>query len=110
MLEATDLHKADGDNVAVAGISLTLRPGEILGLLGPNGAGKSTTVAMLCGITRPDRGAVTLVGLSPAEAAGAAKCRLGLVPQEIALHEELSAIANVRLFGALYGIAGRECA
>jgi ABC-2 type transport system ATP-binding protein len=109
MLEAADLWKKYGDNTAVAGISLTLRPGEILGLLGPNGAGKSTTVAMLCGITRPDRGTVTIGGLPLGADAGGAKRRLGLVPQEIALHEELAAIGNVRLFGALYGITGREC-
>ena len=109
MLEATDLHKAYGDNVAVAGISLSLQPGEILGLLGPNGAGKSTTVAMLCGLTKPDRGTVSVDGVVLGDDASAAKRRLGLVPQEIALYEELGAEANVRLFGALYGIAGREC-
>jgi ABC-2 type transport system ATP-binding protein len=109
MLEATDLWKKYGDTTAVAGISLAVRPGEILGLLGPNGAGKSTTVAMICGIVPPDRGTVTIDGLPLGENAGRAKRRLGLVPQEIALHEELPAIANVRLFGALYGIEGREC-
>jgi len=106
MLEAKDLWKAYGAHTAVAGVSLTIRPGEIVGLLGPNGAGKSTTVAMLCGLTRPDRGTVHVDATVLREDAGAAKRRLGLVPQEVALYEELSALANIRLFGALYGITG----
>jgi len=56
MLEAKDLWKSYAGKPAVKGVSLTIAPGEIVGLLGPNGAGKSTTVAMLCGLTRPDRG------------------------------------------------------
>jgi ABC-2 type transport system ATP-binding protein len=108
MLEATDLWKAYGANTAVAGVSLTIRPGEIVGLLGPNGAGKSTTVAMLCGLTPPDRGTVRVDSIPLDDDAGAAKRRLGLVPQEVALYEELSALANIRLFGALYGITGTQ--
>jgi ABC-2 type transport system ATP-binding protein len=108
MLEATDLWKKYGDNTAVAGLSLTLRPGETLGLLGPNGAGKSTTVAMLCGLTAPDRGTVTIGGVPLTGDESAVKRRLGLVPQDIALYEEIGALANVKLFGALYGITGRE--
>jgi ABC-2 type transport system ATP-binding protein len=106
MLEAKDLWKAYGATTAVAGVSLTVGPGEIVGLLGPNGAGKSTTVAMLCGLTTPDRGTVHVGGVTIAGDAGMAKRRLGLVPQEVALYEDLGAIANVRLFGALYGITG----
>ncbi len=106
MLQATDLWKAYGRNAAVAGISLTASPGEIVGLLGPNGAGKSTTVAILCGTVTADRGSVTLAGEPVDGDASPAKRRIGLVPQEIALHEELPAIANLRLFGALYGIEG----
>src|SRR5258706_10154182 len=106
MLEAKDLWKAYGATTAVAGVSLTVGRGEIVGFLGPNGAGKSSTVAMLCGVTTPDRGSVHVGGAAIAEDAGMAKRRLGLVPQEVALYEDLSAVANVRLFGALYGITG----
>ena len=106
MLEAKDLWKAYGATTAVAGVSLTVGPGEIVGLLGPNGAGKSTTVAMLCGLTTPDRGTVHVGGAAIAEDAGMAKRRLGLVPQEVALYEDLNALSNVRLFGALYGVTG----
>jgi len=83
MLEATDLWKAYGGTTAVAGISLALRPGETLGLLGPNGAGKSTTVGMLCGLTPPDRGTVTIDGVPLAGDESAAKRCLGVVPQDV---------------------------
>jgi ABC-2 type transport system ATP-binding protein len=106
MLHATDLWKSYGDKAAVAGVTLSACPGEIVGLLGPNGAGKSTTVAMICGITRPDRGSVTIGGEPMGDDASGVKRRIGLVPQDIALHEDLPATANLRLFGALYGVAG----
>ncbi|MBK8321229.1 MAG: ABC transporter ATP-binding protein [Betaproteobacteria bacterium] len=106
MLQAIDLHKSYGDKVAVAGISLEARPGEILGLLGPNGAGKSTTVAMICGIARPDRGTVSLAGERLEGDESPLKQRLGLVPQDISLFEELPALENLRLFGRLYGLDG----
>jgi ABC-2 type transport system ATP-binding protein len=106
MLEATELWKSYGDKVAVAGVSFAANRGEILGLLGPNGAGKSTTVSMLCGLFRPDRGAVTLDGEPVTDDASGIKRRIGLVTQEISLHEGLPAIANLRLFGALYGVEG----
>jgi ABC-2 type transport system ATP-binding protein len=106
MLQAQDLWKSYGNRNAVSGVSLELKAGEIVGLLGPNGAGKSTTVAMLCGLTHPDRGVVTLGGEPVGDEASAAKRRIGLVPQDIALYEDLSAVSNVELFGALYGVAG----
>ena len=106
MLQATELWKSYGDKVAVAGVSFAAKRGEILGLLGPNGAGKSTTVSMLCGLFRPDRGEVTLDGEPVGDDTSGVKRRIGLVTQEIALHEELPAIANLHLFGALYGVEG----
>lgn len=106
MLQATDLWKSYDGKPAVAGVSLTAERGEILGLLGPNGAGKSTTVSMLCGLFRPDRGMVTLDGEPVGDNADSVKRRIGLVTQEISLHEDLPAIATLRLFGALYGVEG----
>ena len=103
VLVAQGLRKAYGDRVAVHEVSFSLRPGEVLGLLGPNGAGKSTTVAMICGLTVPDAGSVTLSGgVSLATDEAGYKRRIGLVPQDIALYEELPARMNLELFGALY--------
>ncbi len=110
MLEARDLEKSFGAVQAVRGVSFAVAPGEILGLLGPNGAGKSTTVAMLCGLAAPDRGTVAIDGQPVGGEASPSKRRIGLVPQEIALYEDLPAIANVELFGALYGLDRATCA
>ena len=100
LLEASALAKAYGPRPAVRAVSLQLRAGELLALLGPNGAGKSTTLSMLCGLTAPDQGRV----------AGLEARRIGLVPQEIALFEELGAARNVALFGALYGLSRAQLA
>ena len=106
VLVAQGLRKAYGPRVAVQDVSLALRPGEVLGLLGPNGAGKSTTVGMICGLTVPDAGTVTLAGgVSLASDEAGYKRRIGLVPQDIALYEELPARMNLELCGALYGMA-----
>jgi ABC-2 type transport system ATP-binding protein len=106
MLQATDLRKSYGATAAVGGVSLAVSPGEIVGLLGPNGAGKSTTISMICGLVRPDGGTVTIAGAPVGEDASEVKRRIGLVPQELSLYEDLSAIGNLELFGALYGITG----
>ena len=110
MLEARGLFKSYGDRAVVADLSLAVGAGEIVGLLGPNGAGKSTTVAMLCGLVAADRGEV-FIGtgasrLALDENAHAAKRRIGVVPQELSIYENLGAAANLELFGALYGLAG----
>jgi ABC-2 type transport system ATP-binding protein len=106
MLAARDLWKSYGTKAAVEGVTLEARAGEIVGLLGPNGAGKSTTVAMICGLTHPDRGAVTIDGAAMGDDASPAKRRVGLVPQDISLFEDLSALGNLELFGSLYGVKG----
>ncbi|MCZ2136116.1 MAG: ABC transporter ATP-binding protein [Burkholderiales bacterium] len=108
MFSATHLSKSYGGREAVSDVSLRLTPGRVLGLLGPNGAGKSTTVAMLCGLLSPERGEVAFddgVALT-AGRIDAFKRRIGLVPQDLALYEELPARHNLRLFGALYGMHG----
>ena len=110
LLEVHGLHKAYGSRQAVAGVTLAVRAGEVLGLLGPNGAGKSTTVGMICGITEPDAGRISIAGLPLAGDAPAARQRLGLVPQDLALYDELPAQDNVRLFGALYVLHGTRLA
>ncbi len=106
MLRADDLYKAFGSLQAVSGVSFTVGAGQIVGLLGPNGAGKSTTVAMLCGLLPPDRATVTIDGAALGADDSAIKARLGVVPQELALYDDLSALANLELFSALYGLRG----
>lgn len=106
MLQVNDLWKSYDARQVVAGISLNAEPGQIVGLLGPNGAGKTTTVSMICGLTAPDKGEVRLAGLRIDGDASPAKKRIGLVPQDIALYEELSAMGNLEIFGALYGLSG----
>ncbi|MEW5765504.1 MAG: ABC transporter ATP-binding protein [Acidobacteriota bacterium] len=110
MLVARNLVRSYGSLRAVDGMSLTLAAGEIVGLLGPNGAGKTTTVSMLAGITPPDGGEVRLNGELLASGRPEARRDLGLVPQELALYDGLSAGENLRLFGALYGLGGRDLA
>ncbi len=105
-LQVQGLRKAYGERVAVAAVSFSVAPGEILGLLGPNGAGKSTTVGMVCGLTPPDAGTVSVAGITLAQDEMGFKRRVGLVPQELALFEDLPAQANIELFGALYGLSG----
>ncbi|MEO6364014.1 MAG: ABC transporter ATP-binding protein, partial [Caldimonas sp.] len=105
MLEAHDLGKSYGGRAVVADLSFTVQAGQIVGLLGPNGAGKSTTVAMLCGLLAPDRGGVRVGGDELTATGGARlKRRIGVVPQELSIYENLSALANLELFGALYGL------
>lgn len=106
LLSANDLHKSYDGRVAVDGISFQLEAGQTLGLIGPNGAGKSTTVSMLCGLLRPDRGEVSVAGKKLEAGASAVKQLIGLVPQDLALVEEISARENLKLFGALYGLKG----
>jgi len=106
MLEVKGLHKRYGDMVAVEEVSFVARPGETIGLLGPNGAGKTTTVSMIAGLLRPDRGQVLIDGGEVRGETDPLKRKMGLVPQEIALHDELSARGNLALFGALYGMRG----
>ena len=108
MLQVDRLSKRFGDRVAVNSISFSIAQGETVGLLGPNGAGKTTAIAMISGISRPDAGEVTLGGVSLAQDANTLKRRVGLVPQDLALYEELSAWANLQLFGGLYGLGAAE--
>jgi ABC-2 type transport system ATP-binding protein len=106
MLEVTGLHKKYGDLVAVHEVSFVAHPGETVGLLGPNGAGKTTTVSMIAGLLPPDRGEVLIEGHAVRGDADPVKQKLGLVPQDLALHPELSALDNLAIFGAFYGMRG----
>ena len=104
VLRVQGLRKSYGARLAVADVSLHVKAGEVLGLLGPNGAGKSTTVGMISGLAAPDAGHISVGGVTLASDEFAFKRRIGLVPQDLALFEDLPALANIELFGALYGL------
>ncbi len=106
MIEIEGLVKRYGELCAVDGVRLRAVPGEIFGLLGPNGAGKSTTIACVCGLERPSSGTIRVLGHDVNRDGRAARERLGVVPQELALYEDLSAEANLSYWGAAWGLRG----
>ena len=108
VLEVQGVRKSYGALTAVSDVSFSVGAGELVGLLGPNGAGKSTTVAMIAGLLPPDAGEVRINGARLRGDTDPAKGAVGLVPQELALFEDLSARENLRFFGALYGMAGEH--
>jgi ABC-2 type transport system ATP-binding protein len=110
VLELRGLGKDYGERTAVRSVDLDVTKGEILGLLGPNGAGKTTTISMACGVVTPSRGTVTIGGIALAKQPRAAKMKLGLVPQDLALFAELSALQNLAWFGSLYNLSGARLA
>jgi ABC-2 type transport system ATP-binding protein len=100
------LHKSFGENQAVQGVSFDVEQGEIFSLLGPNGAGKTTTISMLSCLLRPDDGDAHIMGHSIRTDAMGVKSVLGVVPQEIALYEDLTARENLTFWGKMYGLRG----
>ena len=103
VLRATSLRKAYGEHLAVSDVSIDIQKGDSFGLLGPNGAGKSTTISMIVGGLSPDAGSVTIDGIPINQPS--AKQKIGYVPQELALYDDISARDNLRFFGALYGVS-----
>ena len=111
MMKAIDvqsLYKSFGEIQAVQGASFEANQGEIISLLGPNGAGKTTTISMLSTLLRPDRGDAFIFGHSVSQDPMAVKESLGVVPQEIALYEDLSARENLNFWGKMYGLRGTD--
>jgi ABC-2 type transport system ATP-binding protein len=104
MLEVEQLRKSYGDLIAVESVSFTAQPGEIFGLLGPNGAGKTTTIGCICGLLTPSAGHVKVMGHDVVRDGQAARANLGVVPQEIALYEDLSAQENLAYWGGAQGM------
>src|SRR5438067_1380862 len=106
MLEIRHLRKTFGALIAVDDVSFTVEPGRLVGLLGPNGAGKTTTVSMIAGLIKPERGEVLVGGHLLSGDTDPIKRKIGLVPQDLALYDELTARDNLKYFGGLYGLAG----
>ena len=99
MIEVDHLRKTYGDLTAVDDISFTAHPGEIFGLLGPNGAGKTTTIGCISGLLTPTAGHVRIMGHDVVREGIAARRALGVVPQEISLYDDLSALENLNYWG-----------
>jgi ABC-2 type transport system ATP-binding protein len=108
VLACEGLRKTYGDRVAVDGVGFSIGTGETYGLLGPNGAGKTTTISMVCGLLTRDAGRVTLRGRDLDTGTVEVKAAIGFVPQEIAIYPDLTARENLRFFGKLYDLSGRD--
>src|SRR5512137_2029730 len=108
MLEVKDLVKKYGDFTAVKGISFDIKEGEIFSLLGPNGAGKTTTISVLSTLYAPTSGDAVIGGHSVVKEPMAVRNLIGVVPQELALYDDLSARENLVFWGQMYGLSGKS--
>ncbi|MBD3162837.1 MAG: ATP-binding cassette domain-containing protein [Candidatus Eisenbacteria bacterium] len=108
MIDVENLSKSFGATRAVDGISFQVQPGEIYGLLGPNGAGKTTTISCITGLLKPSAGRAVVDGVDVGSDPIRARRSLGVVPQETAIYDTLSARENLSYFASLHGISGEE--
>jgi len=108
MIAVRSISKSFGNIEAIKNVSFNINKGEIFGILGPNGAGKSTIVNILNTLVKPDTGDVIIDGFNSKESGNAIKLIMGVVPQDIALYEELSAYENLMFWGGLYHIPKQE--
>ena len=100
------LRKSFGSLVAVEGLDLAIRRGEVFGLLGPNGSGKTTTIRMLCGLMEPTAGSATVVGFDVVREAEQIRRRIGYMSQRFGLYDDLSVAENIRFYASIYGLHG----
>lgn len=108
MLSVTGLTKQYGDFTAIDGIDFSAGEGRVFGLLGPNGAGKSTVINCISGLMPPTSGHISVNGFDIVKEGRRAKASLGVVPQELALYEDLPAIENLTYWGKAYGLRGSD--
>ena len=106
MLEVRNLVKKYGEKLAVDDISFDIREGEIFSLLGPNGAGKTTTISILSTLFSPSAGDASILGYSVTKNPMEVKRLIGVVPQEIALYDGMTALENLNFWGEMYGLSG----
>jgi ABC-2 type transport system ATP-binding protein len=108
ILEVQQLVKKYGEKTAVNGISFEIQESEIFSLLGPNGAGKTTTISVLSTLLSPTSGDAVIGGHSVTKEPMAVRKLIGVVPQDIALYEELTARENLSFWGQMYNLSGKE--
>ncbi|WP_136687864.1 ABC transporter ATP-binding protein [Halorhabdus amylolytica] len=106
MIEVRDLRKEYGDFAAVEGSTFSVDQGEVFGIIGPNGAGKTTTLKMLAGLVEPTAGDVQIAGLATDDTA--MRRRLGFLPEESPLYEEMTPLSYLSFFGDLYDVPEHE--
>ena len=104
MIEILEISKNFGHQTALDRLSLHVKKGEFYSLLGPNGAGKTTCINIISGITKASSGSVFIDGLNTNDQAREIKKKIGIVPQEIALYEDLSALENLQFWGKINGV------
>ena len=104
MIKISNLTKRFNDKLVLDNISFEVEEGEIFGLIGPNGAGKSTLINILTTLVEPTSGMIEIGGYPLDKNPIEAKSLIGLVPQEVALFDELTAYDNLQFFGSLYGL------
>nr|WP_308314882.1 ABC transporter ATP-binding protein [Bacillus sp. T33-2] len=106
MLAVSELRKKYNQHEAVKGVTFSVQKGESFGLLGPNGAGKTTTIQMISGLFLPTSGNIEVAGIDMVKQPKKAQGRIGIVPQEIALYQTMSAKENLMFWGRMYGLQG----
>jgi lipooligosaccharide transport system ATP-binding protein len=104
LFEVAHLSKRFGDNTVVDDLSFSIAPGECLGVIGPNGAGKTTTIRMCLGLTAPDSGTITAMGLQMPRDALAIKAQLGVVTQLDTLDPDFNCAENLLVYGRYFGM------
>lgn len=107
-IEIQNVSKRFDDKLVLDNISFSVEKGEIFGLIGPNGAGKSTLINSMIGLLQPNSGIISIDGKTIADNPIEYKGKIGLVPQDIALIEDLTAYDNLEYFGAYYGLFGKK--
>lgn len=108
VIETQGLSKRYGPTIAVEGLNLVVRRGEVFGLLGPNGAGKTTTILMLLGLTEPTEGKVRVLGFDPSRDPLRVKARVGYLPDQVGFYDDLSARENLSYIARLNRIPTAE--
>lgn len=108
VLKVLNLVKKYGAKLAVDDVSFEVQEGEIFSLLGPNGAGKTTTISILSTLFSPTAGDAEIFGYSVTKNPMDVKRLIGVVPQEIALYDDMTALENLNFWGEMYGLSGRE--
>lgn len=108
VIETIDLTKKYGDFVAVDGLNLSVKKGDVFGMLGPNGAGKTTTILMLLGLTESTKGSVRVLGFDPTRQTLSVKSRVGYIPDMVGFYDELTARENLIYIAKLNGLSRNE--